>query len=281
MTTPIKQYQNVSYKELISYAENNINRTRALVSIDIQPVKAAQETVLDHFGLKGYTATNLNPSGILSVFSCIADPSYYTLSPKNIRTQLNIDLSTTLQQQTDDLKNTSIARKRKKIYDLIGAAYNGSAFQDKDYFDLYNGLSHMCNTQFVLMKEAVQENIEDDKKQYDTSLKGEIIFSSDPSNWKQEHPVWVADYRGRWVAIPSELSAESLHTIIGSWLSSMEQKGWIVQWPEVDATKTELVQQLSILPTWQETDKKLVKDVLAVRLGRANSLNVFTRWSTS
>jgi len=112
-------------------------------------------------------------------------------------------------------------------------------------------------------------------------LKGEIIFSSDPSNWKQEHPVWVADYRGRWVAIPSELSAESLHTIIGSWLSSMEQKGWIVQWPEVDATKIELVQQLSILPTWQETDKKLVKDVLAVRLGRANSLNVFTRWSTS
>ena len=278
MTTPAKKYQNVSYKELISYAEQNPNRSRTLVSIEMQ-YKPDQETSLDHLGLKGYTTTNLNPSGILSVFSCIADPTYYSLSPKNVRTQLNIDLSTKLQQQTDNIKNTSIARKRKKIYELIAASYNGAAFQDKDYYDLYNGLSHMTNIQFVLMKEAVQENIEDDKKVYDSGLKGEIIFSSDPVNWKQEYPVWIADYRGRWVAIPSEMSAEPLHTIIGAWLCNIEQKGWIVQWPVVDATKTELVEQLSILPTWQETDKKLLKDVLAVRLGRANTIKVFTRWN--
>ena len=65
---------------------------------------------------------------------------------------------------------------------------------------------------------------------------------------------------------------------MGSWLSTVAQTGWIIQWPEVDATKAELVEHLSVLPTWQITDKKLTKDVLAARLGRANSIKVFTKW---
>jgi hypothetical protein len=61
-------------------------------------------------------------------------------------------------------------------------------------------------------------------------------------------------------------------------LSTIEQTGWIIQWPEVEGTKTEIVEQLSVLPTWQITDKKLVKEVLAVRLGRANCIKLFTKW---
>jgi hypothetical protein len=80
------------------------------------------------------------------------------------------------------------------------------------------------------------------------------------------------------VAIPSEQAAQDLHKILANWLSTIEQTGWIVQWPEVDGTKTEIVEQLSVLPTWQITDKKLVKEVLAVRLGRANCIKLFTKW---
>jgi hypothetical protein len=58
----------------------------------------------------------------------------------------------------------------------------------------------------------------------------------------------------------------------------MEQKGWVVQWPEVEGTKTEIVEQLSRFPTWQETDKKLLRETLALRLGKANALRVFARW---
>jgi hypothetical protein len=278
MTTPAKQYQNVSYKELITYSENNPNRNRTLESIEIHVVKPTQETSLEKLGLKGYTAVNLNPSGILSLLVCINDPAYYSLAAKNARLQLIIDLATKLQQQTDDLKNTSLSRKRKKIHDLIGAAYNGSTFEEKEYFDLFNGISLMANIQFILMKSAVQEDVEEGEKQYDSGLKGEVIFSSDPVNWKSDVPVWVADYRARWVAVPTDNIAQPLHKIAATWLSSIEQNGWIIKWPEIEATKTELVEQLSLLPTWQVTDKKLTKDVLSARLGRAKSIKVFTKW---
>ena len=281
MTTPIKQYQNVSFKELISYSENNPNRNRILDSIEIQSAKSSQETSLDKLGLKGYTAFNLNPSGIVSLYACISDPSSYSLSAKGARLQQIIEYTTKLQEQTDELKNTSLSRKRKKIHDLIGASYNGTKFEDKDYIELFTGISLMRNIYFVLMKSAVQENIEEGEKQYDSSLKGEIVFSSDPTNWKQEYPVWVVDYRARWVAIPSEQHAQDLHKILANWLSTIEQTGWIIQWPEADGTKVEILEQLSQLPTWQQTDKKLTKDVLGARLGRANCIKVFTKWMTN
>jgi hypothetical protein len=278
MTTPVKQYQNVSFKELIAYSENNPNRDRALDSIEIIPVKPTLETSLDKLGLKGYKAFTLNPTGILSLVACINDPNNYAFSPKNVRTQLIIELATKLQERTDELKNTALSRKRKKIHDLIGATYNGANLEDKDYADLYLGISFLTNTNFVLMKSAVQENVEEGEKQYDSSLKGEIVFSSDPTNWKQDQAVWIADYRARWVAVPTENSASNIHKILALWLATVEQTGWIVQWPEVDGTKTEIVEILSQSPSWQITDKKLTKEVLAMRLGRANTVKLFTNW---
>ena len=282
MTTPAKKYQNVSYHELQAYSQHNPNRSCILPSIDgvNVPLKEEHGVSSDFMGLIGYAATNLTPASILSVMACIADPGYYSLLPQNIRTQHIIDLSTKLQEQTDNLKNTSLSRKRKKIYDLIGAAYNGSAFQDKDYLDLYHGLAHMNQLQFILVKETVQDAIEEGKTGTDeksTEVKGEIIFSSDPSNWTRDYPVWVADYRGRWVAISEENTL--LHPLVGEWLASMEQKAWIIQWHEVDGTKTELVEKLSAMPGWQETDKKHLKEVLALRLGRANAMKLFTSWA--
>lgn len=278
MTTPARQYQNVSFKELISYSENNPNRARTLDSIEIQAASTSQETSLDKLGLNGYTAFTLNPTGVVSLFTCIQDPTTYSLSARGARTQLIIELTTKLQEQTDELKNTALSRKRRKIYDLIGASYNGAPFEDKDYLELFAGLSYLQNCHFVLMKSAVQEDIEEGEKQYASSLKGEIVFSSDPYTWKRENPVWVADYRARWVAIPSEQGAKELHKLLGVWLSSIEQTGWVVQWPEVDGTKTEIIEKLSTMPIWQATDKKLSKELLAARLGRANCIQVFTKW---
>ena len=129
----------------MSYSENNPNRNRVLDSIEILSVKPSQETSLDKLGLNGYTAFNLNPTGVMSLFACIQDPTNYSLSLKGARTQLIIELTTKLQEQTDQLKNTSLSRKRKKIHDLIAASYNGAVFEDKDYLDIFSGLSFMNN----------------------------------------------------------------------------------------------------------------------------------------
>jgi hypothetical protein len=272
------QYQNVGIKDLLSYSNNNPNRSRTLDSIEIVSDKSTQETSLDKLGLKGYSALNLNPTGIMSLIACIQDHNTYSLSNKGARLQLIIDLTTKLQEQTDTLKNTALGRKRRKIHDLIGASYNGTAFEEKDYLELFSGISLMRDIHFVLMKSIIQDTIENGEKQTDSSLKGEVVFSSDPSTWKKDNPVWVADYRGHWVAIPSAENAVDIHKILATWLTAIEQTGWVVQWPEVDGTKTEIVEQLSVLPTWQITDKKLVKEVLAVRLGRANCIKLFTKW---
>jgi hypothetical protein len=71
----------------------------------------------------------------LSVISCISDPALYSLSPEHTRIEQLIELTTSLQQQTDGLKNTSLMRKRKKLQDLIAAAYNGSKIEEKDSTD--------------------------------------------------------------------------------------------------------------------------------------------------
>ena len=269
MTSHVKKYQNVSYKELVTYSENNPNRHLILEPIEIDIPK--EDVTLHKLGLQGFTASTINPSGLLGVFTCIPDPNYYYLAPMNIRTQLLIELTTSLQQKTDDLKNTSLSRKRKKIYDLIGAAFNGSKCEDKEYNELIHGLAYMSDVQLVLIKESIQEHIENNET-YDINLKGEILFSSDPSNWKRDSPVWIIDYRGRWIALPSEI--DSVHAMVGKWLEKMEASGWNVQWPEVDCTKTECVEKLSLLASWEPADKKLSKEVLSARLGRVNALKV-------
>jgi len=267
----MKQYQNVTYDELLSYSQNNPNKSKSLDFIEI-PIK---EKTLDVIGLKGYKSFNLNPSGILSLLVCINDPLYYSIASPSARVQSIIDITTKLQEQTDELKNTSISRKRKKIRELISAVYNCAKLEEKDYLDLFHGINIMCNVQFILIKSAIQDNIEEGTVQ--NGIKGEIIFSSNPANWKSDMPVWIVDYHARWIA----MSDKSSHNMIAVWLSDIEHTGWIIKWPEVDATKTELITHLSQLPTWQETDRKLTKDILSARLGRANCIKVFTSWMLS
>jgi hypothetical protein len=278
MTTPVRQYQNISYKELMSFTENNPNRDRNLTPIEIQTIIPLQETPLDILGLKGYTAFNLNPSGPISLCVCINNPNYYMIANKGAKLQSIIDMTTYLQEKTEELKNSHLSRKRKKIHDLIGSAYNGTRLEDKEYTDIFSGISFIQNTQFVLMKSAVQENIEEGEKQYSDSYKGEIVFSSNPINWKKDVPTWIADFRARWVAIPTEQYAMPINKVIGEWLSTIEQKGWIIQWPESELTKTEIIEYLSVLPTWQQSDKSLKKEVLASRLGKSMCIKLFTKW---
>jgi len=129
------------------------------------------------------------------------------------------------------------------------------------------------------MKETVQDKIEDHELEQHSSLKGEILFSSPPNTWKRDTPTWVVDYRAQWVAIPSEQNAIQMNQWLSTWLSTVEQKGWAVRWPEVDGTKTELIDKLIVYPEWKETDRKMLKETLAARLGRLQTMSIFTKWT--
>jgi hypothetical protein len=267
------KYKNVAFNELMTYAKENPNKTHKLNSIEIKQVAKSNNLSLDTLGLTGYVSNNLTPSGILSLFAFINDPDSYSIISSAVKSTLISNLATSLQEGTDALKNTHLSRKRKKLHDLIGAAYNSPIMDDKDYFDLFNGLSYMRNTNFILLKSTNDDNIQNSSS---TEYKGEIYFSSDPTNWKYDTPIWIADYRARWIA--STDNKNSIHTILPTWISSIEQNGWIINWPEVDGTKEEIVEKLSILPTWSITDKGLKKEILAKRLGRSNVIQIFTKW---
>jgi hypothetical protein len=271
---PSKTYQNISFAELIACSEKNPNRSATLT---IKEVQQTDERVLHKLDLPDYISSVIQPAGILGICSCIKDPNYYYMALPNVRTQMIIDLATSLQEKTDELKLTSISRKRKKIYDLIGASFNGSAMNDKDCMELVQGISMISDLQFILIKERVQETIEDDIHS-DSALKGEIIFGTNPIMWSKDIPIWIIDYKFRWMATPHTVAPNHIYSFLHGWFQTIQQKGWIVQWPEIDETKTELVAQLSMLNTWQESDRKLSKDILSSRLGRMKTLETFLQW---
>jgi hypothetical protein len=268
---PVKTYQNISFAELISCSEKNPNRSATLT---IKEVQQTDERILHKLDLPDYISSVIQPAGILGICTCITDPNYYYMALPNVRTQMLLALTTTLQKKTDELKVSAISRKRKKIYDLLGAACNNSSMTDKDIMDLFQGISALLNLQFILIKERVQETIEDDV-QSDSALKGEILFGTNPIHWSKEHPIWIVDYRGRWIATPHTVTPDHIYGTLYGWIQHIQQKGWIVQWPEIDETKTELINQLIAYPVWQETDRKLSKDALSVRLGKLRTLDTF------
>lgn len=276
------EHKNVSFNELVSYLQKNPNRGLKLDPIAVQTTKPSLETPLDKLGLTGYSAHTLTPSGVLGMLAFIHDPCRYTIAPKSERMALVTEITTDLQLKADNLKNTALARKRKKIYDLIGAAYNNTFISDEDLIELYRGITFLKDVQMILIKSVVQEGVESVKQiTVETSAhKGEILFSSNPINWSKNKPVWIADYRARWIAAPDASNAKNIIDFMNPWLCNCEGNGWLIEWPDVDGTKTEIIEQLRMLPTWTPSDASHRKEILARRLGRAKVIELFCRWNS-
>jgi hypothetical protein len=231
------------------------------------------------WGWMGYTIQDVEPSGLLSMAVCMEDPHAYALSTPFIRSQQVMEVCTRLQERTEELRNGPLMRKRKRVYELLGALYHGSTvLEEKDYADLFLALEVFQDAHFVRLHRLVQDSIEGTAT---TKGKGvtahethTLSFSSSPLLWKQDRPIWLVDAPGRWMAIPTD-TVQPMAEGMGEWLKEAEEKGWKVEWPEAEGNKTELVEQLMALGTWQEGDKKLTKDILSARLGREKMLRRF------
>lgn len=266
---PQKQYQNIAVAELFAWLQTNPNRSRNLAPIEVEKTTAAAEAAgsLENMGLPHITVASLNPSNLLSLFHWIADP-LYALALPTVRTAMLRDFATKLQESTDHLQGTSLARKRRRVHDWIGAIAGGALVKDDEWLECYGALATLQGRQLILVKRQTTEDGEDVLG--GTGLQGEIHFATNPANWDSRLPVWIADYRGRWI---SETAATEVN--FGQWLGAIEGMGWIVEWPEADGTKESIVGELKGQPTWTAADAKLRKEVLAKRLGRINTLAAF------
>jgi hypothetical protein len=251
---PTKTYQNFSYEELLSFSHKNPYRTRTLNSVEI----LQKEDTLEWVGLPQYTIQELQPTGWISLCACIDNPSYYSLASVSARSTLLMDLTTSLQQKTEQLKTSSLSRKRKKIYDLISSDYDQRLLEPKEVVDLVQGLCAIQQVHFIMIHKECKR----------------ISFSSDPTQWNSDYPIWIIDGKARWIA--NSLTQSTHH----SWLSSIESE-WQIQWPDWNGTKAECVAVLSTLPDWKEEDQKELKDILAKRFSRHQTLEAFKNLNQS
>ena len=148
---------NVSIGQLLEWSRSNSYKHHTLAPIRTEAPKAdvggGDGSPLDRIGLTGYSAVPLQPSGILSAIAWIRDPLFAEATP-NMRPGLLRELATALQVETDRLSGTKLARKRRRIFDGIGALCNGAPMKDEDALDLFGSLAFLCNAQLVLVQLA-------------------------------------------------------------------------------------------------------------------------------
>ena len=276
MNPNTKTYQNVSIAQLLDWSKANPNRGHLLPPILIQPAATEESgTPMDAVGLPTFHAVPV--PNLIGLVAWIRNPDFCSALPSGKATIMR-ELVPTLLTETDTLSGSKFARKRRRIYDGIGAAFNGTVIKEDEWMDIVCGVAHLCKVNFIFVRSA--ESVEESNDKPEDLLgasKGSISFSSDPATWGHETDLYVIDYHGRWLAVPSDKEERPLQTLVSEWLKT-GATGWIVNWPIVDATKEALVAELSALPSWMPTHSKLKKDVLAERLGRIRAEHVFFLW---
>ena len=309
---------NVSIGQLLEWSRSNSYKHHTLAPIRTETPTADaggdNGSPLDRIGLTGYTAVPLQPSGILGTIAWIQNPLFSDATP-SMRPRILRELATSLQVETDRLSGTKLARKRRRIYDGIGALCNGAPMKDEDALDLFGGLAFLCNLQLVFVQLA--DSVESAATgagagagagaSTSTSTSPDLhtlSFSSDPRTWSAEIPTWIVEAHGRWIAQPPDGSIVLRR--LGAWLSDLEapaivgggclpfpskgggheappdhkvglksteeHKKWVIEWPEAEGTKAEIVDALMDNPAWQPAHAKLLKDALAKKLGRWKSI---------
>lgn len=271
-----RTHQNVSVAQLFEWLSKNPNKNHSLTPIEVQFPKEEdkEEHTLDSLNLSQFTATAMNPSNVLGIFHWVADPMY-ALSLPNARAAMLREFATAQQLKTETLQGTSLARKRKRLHDWISELISTGSIKEEsskknEWIEFYSVMAIMQEVQLILVR---RQTTEEGEEVVGSGYKGEVSFATNPTLWTASKPVYIADYRGRWIATPVDTATYLSGSAVSIWLGSLESSGWTVEWPESDGTKETIVGELNKLPTWNATDSKLKKEVLAKRLGKVHTFD--------
>jgi hypothetical protein len=285
--------QNVSIAQLLEWADMNPNKSSTLSPIGIpdeastmrkQDKQSAKETAtLGGIGLDDFESITMTPSGILSAIAWMTDDTYKYMTSRSRLAYLR-EMTTRLQQQTDTLAGGPLARKRRKLYDGIGALANTGAVKPADHFDIFSGLCAMLSLQVIFVKMAnvvevsakqMVEGADEAEEDADEENKKSIFFSSNPASWTAGEKTYIVDYFGRWIASP--LTDQSMFSVL-YWMEDLQIHGWEVEWYTDSAlTKEALVARLSAMRGWQPEHARQLKAVLAERLAKMLTIDAMER----
>ncbi len=100
-------------------------------------------------------------------------------------------------------------------------------------------------------------------------------FPQDPRQWSADKPIFFWDRKRRAMGLtggnPSWMAL---------WISNWEAGNKTFQFPEADGKKSEILDAWKKYIAYKSSDDKLKKDELAEMLGRAETIKLFTSWTS-
>ena len=99
-------------------------------------------------------------------------------------------------------------------------------------------------------------------------------FPQDVRLWSKDVPTFFWDRKRKAMGmLPGQT-----HEWLGTWLSSWELDGKEFYYPPADGKKAELLEEVRKLASYKNEHEKMKKDELAIVMGRAEVISLFTSW---
>lgn len=242
----------LTWSSVKPWLERNPFQTAAL-----KPYVAAQESVAVHadaVDAKGWGRIPVSPATPLSAI-LMAQDSTYAASSANSRRAFLRDELTDLQEKSMLLLKGRQWPVRKTAEGLAAAGIEegrASAWPAQGW----RALCALRECQIVVVNE--------DKKQIH-------FYPEDVRTWSSEIETLYIEYEARFIwDAPKGAS-------LGLWLSEKETDGWCIEWPVAEGTMEEL--KASAIKLNLSLPPKCNKESLTKRVGRAESVHVFSNWT--
>lgn len=218
--------------------------------------KEVSETLWDSFEV-----TTLQPPGTTSFALWLTDPMYRLGTPL-LRRQLLRDSILELEKRVDS-ELSGRAWPRKKIHEAFARE-----------------LGTNPNPTEPLLEEACAELLGYQKIVLSREKKTIAFFPKDIRTWRRDVPLFFSDSDNHWILVPTQ--PWNLQKF-GIWLGEKEADDWTISWPISDGKLEELRSELEKRGIGITTNngRKLLKEELAKKVGRAQALSVLAAGSSA
>lgn len=206
-----------------------------------------------------WTTETLEPAGILSLLTYLRQPMYRA-ADRQLRKQLYLESLMEFQLELEKkITGTRFARRRRKIIEVL-CSHDTSKCDPEDIALHEECWASLLGYQFVKVSSRA-----------DTGKR--ISFVPAALNmWDAEKPVYFVDERFETLFLAPEPGLEK--RTLATYLSSVEDAGWHISWPQAEGSKEELETRIIPLLGMVTVSEKAKKAELATIIGRHEALKV-------
>jgi hypothetical protein len=239
--------------QVVQWTQTNPSRLNSLGPIEIRLKSDTDETATVVNGPGGTVATPLDPPGPVSFYLWHTDPMYRGGTQLLRRQILREALVEYNQKITEGCKGHRWSKK--KILEQLAAQQSANVSPPQDTPELDDALCYVLNFQKFILDDV-------HKRVYQ--------YPRDLREWSSEVPCWMTALGTRCLLhLPGE---RHLTKGIAGWLSALEEDGWRIEWPTVEAKVDDLKAACESLGLKPRGEKPKKEDWSAL-LGKARAIS--------